>query len=332
LSWNDRYLVALVVVLLIPATVADQEKSLVILYTPDMTDFAGGIADLLSEDFGDSCNFMVTDDPSVVSFMLSLPNIGCVILPVLRGKQVETLIDPLCAYFEAGGAAIGFQGCCGQSQAEDLARDVFPAFGNSTGSPTMKSGVPVNEYVRDEEIPTFADLPAEFDLLGQFFTYSATLSRELLEPDVPGDRIVLYRDRGSGAPLVIAYENEAGSRSISFTGCFVRTREDAANYYGNLLDDENFGTMISDSLEWTLSGKTRFSEYGNIYPEMIEGQVEADDSLRQRAEERMEQRERNRLLALAAAWIVGILFSFALIYRAFLGRAEGPGEVDSHSA
>lgn len=320
---RHELLLVVLLIFLVDCTFAEEGKSSVLIYTSEMTGFADGIAETLMEDFGDECEFIVLDDPSLLSSLLSMPDVKCVVLPVFVGQEVTTVIEPLCTYFESGGALIGFQGCCGQAQTGRLARDVFPIFGNSTGSPVMKEGIPVNEYVRDATIEGFENLPDEFDLLGQFFTYAANISRKLVEVHpAEGQKTVLYREKKTNAPLVVAYENLRGSRSVCFSGCFVRSREDARNYYGKLLDDQIFVRMLGDALSWVMKGSTRFSEFGSNYSELIQAEKDRLAGLLVHAESEAEKRERGKGIMLLASWVMGIAASIGLIYLGFL-RTRG---------
>ncbi len=315
-----RIAVILLALVFLDTCMGGSGEGLVLIYSSRMPGFAQGISDIIANSSENGYEVVVVEDASVLSCMLPMPDVECVILPVLMATEVKTLVEPMTTYFQSGGAAIGFQGCCSQSKVGTLARDVFPVYGNSTGSPTIKEGMSVNEYVRDESMEGFTDLPTEMDLVGQFFTYSGTTSREVIEPEHEGgDRSVLYRDRKSGAPLVIAYESDGGSRSVSFTGCFVRSREDARNYYGKLLGDENFQMLLMDSLEWTVDGTTRNSKYGSSYPEIISQHRERIQDLRLERDEKEEKAETRRLIMLSIGWIAGLALSIGLIYRSFRG-------------
>ncbi|MBU7004249.1 MAG: hypothetical protein HXS50_01685, partial [Theionarchaea archaeon] len=259
----------------------------VYVYSGDMPGFGEGIVEILNGSI-EGVEFVAVNDPTLLSSLIPMPDTACAILAVMKGKEVETLITPLLTYFEGGGALIGFQGCMSLNTAGDLATDIFPIFGNATGSFTLKEGVPINEYVRDVSISEFANLPESFNLLGQFFAYSVNSTKGKIDP-MPdsGVKRVLYRDKKTEAPLIVAYESEEGSRSISLTGFFVRSTETASNYYGKLLVDPLFADLMIDAVTWTMDGATRSSTYESTYEDLIQDE-------RERAQELIDKAERNR--------------------------------------
>ena len=302
----------------------EPDKPKILVYSAEMPGFAGAIADALQQTLGEEYNFTVVTDPSLLSALLPMPDTACVILAVMGGREVRDLVDPLVAYFENGGAAVGFQGCCSLGQAGEIARYVFPVYGNATGAGALKEGRPVNEYVRDQVLPGFSDIPDRFDLIGQFFVYSSDLSRHPIEPSpVNGETYPLFRDPKTNAPLVLAYENQAGSRSVALTGCFVRPMESARNYYGKLVGDPLFVSLLTDSVKWTLEGKTRYSAFQGKWQELIREEKERIDALRRRAEERSSRSRKNRLVLLTVSWVLGLAACGLILRKGFGSR--GPG-------
>lgn len=316
-----RCICVLLLVAAFDLAAAGGPKPKILVYSCDMPGFGRGVAEILQGRFGEQVEFVILQDPAELSALMSMPEVGCIVLAVLSGNEVKTLIDPLLAYFGQGGAAIGFQGCCVEQQVGRLSRDVFPAFGNSTGSGSVKAGIPVNEYVRDLNLEAFSDLPDQFDLLGQFFTYAANASRIPVEPGIAeGSRTVLFREKRTHAPLVIAYEGSNGSRSVSFTGCFVRSKETEKNYYGNLLEEPLFQTLLGDAVDWAMQGPTRHGLYGSSIGEMVQEERDRLEALRNHALNAEKERQRRKAAILLLAWALGLLAVSALVYRAFFRR------------
>jgi len=300
-------------------------KPKILVYSYDMPGLGRGVAEILSRRIGGWADLVLLNDPSDLSALISMPEVGCVVLAVMSGNEVKTLVDPLLAYFSQGGAVVGFQGCCVEQQVGALARDVFPAFGNATGSGSLKAGIPVNEYVRDQYLEAFGDLPGQFDLLGQFFPYCANASRSAIDPEVAeGSRIVLYRESRTNAPLIIAYEGPKGSRSVSLTGCFVRSKVTEKNYYGNLLEDPVFQTLLADAVNWTMQGATRHRRYGSSIGEMVRQDAERREALRSHALKVKKDRQMRKQATLLAGWAVGLLFVAGLLHWAFRGKPLRP--------
>jgi len=297
----------------------------VLVYSSDMPGFAQGLAELLANHM-EGVEFLTLDQPSELSSLLAMPDVMCVILPVTTGTELRTLVDPLYTYFQNGGALIGFQGCCETKQVGRLATEVFPVFGNSTGSPVMKDAGPVNEYVRDQPLEGFQDIPEAFDLVGQFFSYSGDATRQQVDPQpAEGLKMVLFRESNTKAPLVVAYETPKGSRSLCLTGCFVKSKETERNYYGRLLQDPVFISLINDALAWTAQGATRSSSYESNYADLIRSEKGRLQSLLASADKAEKRSKDQRLLFLSVTWILGIAAIAALAYLGFWRQERVPG-------
>lgn len=299
----------------------------VLVYSSDMPGFAQGLAELLANQT-EGINFLALDQPAELSSLLAMPDVTCVILPVMTGSAIRTLVDPLCTYFHNGGALVGFQGCCDTKQVGLLATEVFPMFGNSTGSPVIKDAGPANEYVRDQALEAFGDLPESFDLVGQFFSYSGNATRQPVDPQpAEGLKTVLFRESRTKAPLVVAYETPGSSRSVCFAGCFVKAKETERNYYGRLLEDPIFIKLIRDALAWTTQGVTRSSRYESSYKDLIQGDSDRLQSLLESAARSEKDRKSRRQLSLSATWVLGITAIAALVYLGFLRPSMADGKM-----
>ena len=226
------------------------------------------------------------------------------------------------AYFRNGGSTIGFHGCCWQNALGDLARLVFPVYGNSTVVGQRKSGLSVNEYSRDALLAGIGDsLPENFDLVGQFFAAPKDSDKNLVEPIPPGgEKTVLYRDRSTGTPLVIAYQGDGGGRSMAFSGFFVRNNPATGNHYEKLLSQPEFSTLLLDCYRWVSEGNSRFNRYLETYSVVIEERIAEREGLVSRAEERESSRRSQRTLLLAAFWALGVVAIAGLSYRAFVRK------------
>jgi hypothetical protein len=309
---------AVLVSIMTGAVCGDEVVPRVIVYSSDMPNLSEAIAHALSESMDGDLDFSVVTEPSLLSSYLGMPDTACVILATTRSIELQELIEELLAYFELGGALIGFQGALNQQSVRDLARAVFPAFGNATGSYTTKEGTPVNEYSRSGVLEGFEDLPDDFDLVGQFFIYCADSSKGVLEPDAAGRKTVLFRDKKTGAPLVLAYENDEGSRSVGFSGLFVREQASATNYYGKLIDSPVFLDLLESSLTWTLGGSTRYSRFGPNLGELMEAERVRIEELRKISAKEESSTRSRRLVILAVLWTSGVLGVGVLVYFAFV--------------
>ena len=311
--------VLLVLVAFIPARGAEFSP-LVLIYGGQMPELAEGVRDILSESSTGGEEFIALTDPYQTVSMLGLPNVRCLILTPVSSNDLVFFIDPVVAYFKNGGSVIGFHGSCWQSALGDLARDVFPVYGNSTGVGTRKGDLSVNEYVRNASIGGIGNsLPDSFDLVGQFFATSKDKAKVLVEP-VPhtGTKTILYRDRTSEAPLIVAYEGEGGGRSVAFAGLFVRNNPTTGNHYEKLLYQPEFSTLLLDCYSWVAEGNSRFNAYSETYDTILEEDLRVREDLIARAEERDNSRKSRRNLMLLAFWALGLAAIAGLIYWAFV--------------
>jgi hypothetical protein len=317
---NSREILLALVMLTSVTTVAGEFTPLVIVYDGNMPELAEGVASILASTSNDGEEFLVLSDPFRAASMLSLPNVRCLVLTSTNSNDLVLLREPVIAYFRNGGSAIGFHGCCWQNTLGDLARLVFPVYGNSTVIGQRKSGLSVNEYTRDARLGGIGDsLPDNFDLVGQFFAAPKDSVKNLVEP-VPteGEKTVLYRDRSTGTPLVIAYQGDGGGRSIAFSGFFVRNNPATGNHYEKLLTQPEFSALLLDCYKWASGGNSRFNGYWETYEEVIEEGIAEREDLVNRAEERESSRRNQRTLLLVAFWALGILAIAGLSYWAFV--------------
>jgi hypothetical protein len=318
---------ALAIVWAVNASVLSAEFTpIVIVYDKGMPDLAQGVAALLEAGSSGGEEYLVATDPSAVSALLSLPNVRCVVLTSVSSTDLVLLEEPMVSYFENGGSAIGFHGSSWQNQVGDLARDVFPAYGNSTGVGARKDGLNVNEYVAGERIAGIGDdLPDEFDMVGQFFALPRDDQRNILEPTPPeGRKTVLYRDKKTEAPLVVAYEGPSGARSVIFTGLFLRDSPNAGNHYEKLLEQAEFRSLLLGIYDWAAEGNPRFEEFSQTYQAVVDGRQEEDSNLVSRSEERLKSQKTRRALLLVVFWVAGLVGIAGLVYWSFVRTSHGP--------
>jgi len=303
-------------------------RPIVVVYDGTMKGFAEGVAALLNSSMDQGEEVVVVTDPSIAASLLALPNLKCLVLTSVGSGDLTALVGPVTEYFRSGGSAIGFYGCSWQTQVGDLARSVFPAFGNATGSGTRKAGVYVNEYVRGDRLAGFGEsLPDSVDLVGQFFAYATDKDKKPIDVDTAtGSKTVLFREKKTGSPLVIAYEGGHGGRSATLTGLFLREQPTAESYYGKLLEQPEFHTLLSDAYHWVSEGNVRFQTYSANYQEVIGERGKAQDELVARSEEKRQSRTTNWLVLLGAFWALGMVCIAAMVRWSFFGHrpAETP--------
>ncbi len=317
--------------LLISPSLCAEFRPIIVVYDGSMRVLAQGVAAALNASCVQGEEIIVASDPSLVGSLLALPNVKCLILTSVAPGDLTALVEPVTEYFRSGGSAIGFYGCSWQTQVGDLARLVFPAFGNTTGSGVRKAGTYVNEYVRADRLEGFADgLPDSFDVVGQFFAYASDQDKKLVDVQaLPGKRTVLFREKKTGAPLVIAYEGERGGRSATFTGLFLREQPTAESYYGKLLEQPEFQVLLADAYRWVCEGNVRFHAYSANYHEVVAQREKTQDELLARSQGRARSQRMRRMVLLGIFWALGLICIAAMIRWSFLAHRKG-GESADH--
>ncbi len=295
-------------------------RPLVVVYDGTMDGFAQGVTAILNSSSSQGEEFVVLTDPSLAASLLALPNVKCLVLTSVGSGDLTALVQPVVEYFRSGGSTIGFYGSSWQTQVGDLARSVFPAFGNATGSGTRKAGAYVNEYVRGDRLAGFGEsLPDSFDLVGQFFAYAGDKDKKPIDVETgTGSRTVLFRERKTGSPLVIAYEGEHGGRSATLTGLFLREQPTAESYYGRLLEQPEFRSLLADAYRWVSEGNVRFQTYSASYQEVISKRGKAQDELVARSEEKRQSRKTSWMVLLGVFWALGLACIAAMVRWSFL--------------
>jgi len=306
----------------IPAADNGEYVPLVVVYPGEMEEMAGwgqGILDLLSNSSSGGEHFLLATDSGMLASLLALPNVRCVIIASMNGKDVASVADALLSYYNAGGSAIGIQSCCSVAAVGELARTMFPVFGNTSGKFVIKNGRWVNEYIRDQGLPAFDDLPDSFDLPGQFFLYPGDSSRKLVEQKtLEGETTVLFREKKTQAPLVIAHTGPKGGRTVSLPGCMVIHVERVSNYYGNMLGHPLFRKLLVDSFRWVSESNTRFEKYEQTFAADLQERKEQRSQLLDEVERGRRMKKTKRLLFLAVSWGIGLSVISCVVYFRFL--------------
>lgn len=311
--------VAAVLLLAAPSYCAEF-RPLVIVYDGTSKGLAEGVAAILNSSPSQGEEVVVVTDPSIAASLLALPNVKCLVLTSVASGDLTPLVEPVIEYFQSGGSAIGFYGCSWQTQVGDLARSVFPVFGNTTGSGTRKAGAYVNEYVKADRLAGLGEsLPDSLDLVGQFFAYASDKNKKPIDVEpLAGSRTVLFREKKTGSPLVIAYEGEHGGRSAALTGLFLREQPTAESYYGKLLEQPEFRSLLTDAYRWVSEGNVRFQTYSASYQEVIGQREKAERELIARSEDKRQSRSTARMALLGILWALGLVCIAVMVRWSFL--------------
>ena len=120
----------------------------------------------------------------------------------------------------------------------------------------------------------------------------------------------------------MAYENDNGGRSVAFPGVWVIPSSRLDVYYGNLVADENFGKLFTNSVLWAAKGSTRFTEVQKDLDEKIEDAKGKQERLKEEAEQARKREETQRLLMLVGVWVVGLIICAVVVLKLVLAPIE----------
>jgi hypothetical protein len=217
---------------------------------------------------------------------------------------------------------VGLGACCSMDL-EPLATTIFPVRGNATGRGGNVGDDFGNEYVLSDPMEEISGgLPESFIITQEMFIYRSGAGGPI-EPAVgAGTLNVVYRDAKTGAPLLVAYESEFGGRSVAFPGCYVFSVERLPFYWGKLVENEEFRTLLKQSITWAMDGSGRFAD---LHPS-IEARLMEEEASRQAVidagEDAQARARSNRLLVLVGLWAVALVFQAFLVIKVIVPRVR----------
>lgn len=315
-------LVAFLVVSFSPALGENGElKPVILVYTGNDPGFAEMLGDVIEADDAIASEVQVVETPDILSVAAALPQTECIIVYASNQAEMEGLEDPLIAFFEQGGGLIGMRDICYEPYAADLAVEVFPTHANDSVQQLSPRETRARTYVLEEDSEITSGLPEQFPLLSMGTYFSADSEGNYLEiRDVEYE--VAYVDQETGSPLVLAYVNEHGGRSVALPGIWTIPNARVDIYYGNLLQDENFVNLFSNMVLWAAKGSSRFPGIQPDLQEKIEEAKGRADRLKEEAEEARRRENTRQLIFLVAIWAGGLLVCGVIIKKMILVPIE----------
>jgi len=292
----------------------------IIVYSGTDSGFAEMLAQLILDDPRIDSQVRVVTSPDIIALASSLPQTECIIIYTANKVEIEGLESNLISYFEQGGGLVGMREICSTEAAGRLAMDVFPTYANGSATQLNPRETRIRVHVADDDTDINEGLPGNFPLLSMGTYFSADSENNYLP--VSGDYMVPFRDEETGSPLVLAYENEQGGRSVAFPGVWVIPSERLDVYYGKLVAEPNFVKLFTNSVLWAAKGSTRFNEVQKDLDVKIEDAKGKQDRLRQEAEDARKREENQRLMMLIGIWVAGILVCAVVVKKLVLAPIE----------
>ncbi len=292
----------------------------IVVYGGTNQEFAEMLASVINNDTRIEAETLVASTPKGVSLATALPNLRCIVIFSDNAKDLSGFKSSLIPFFEEGGGLVGIKEICYIPSAEELAKSVFPIYGNATEKELSPRKTRTRTYVVEEETEITENLPDNFEILSMGTYYSANEEGEYVE--IGGSKTVVYRDGEVGCPLVVTNQSEKGGRSVSLPGIMVVSVPRVDVYYGNIVQDEEFVTLFTNSVLWA-SGNARSQYMESDLSQRIEDADNRYEELKKAASESEKERNQSRLTMLLLVWALGIAFCGVVAWKIIL---PSPGE------
>jgi len=280
---------------------------IIYLYAPGDRTFAGMLASLIGNDTRirqSGAKVELLDTQSEVIWATALPNTACLVIYSDNARQLEGLETPLLAFFKNGGGLLGIREICFKHRGlERLVSVVFPTFANGSIKQTGTAKRRVRTYVAVEPGEIGEELPDRFDLVSMGTYYCADQDGNYLR--IPSNYQVAYMDEEIGAPLVVVAESDRGGRSVGMPGIWVVKASRVDIYYGNLVSDENFVRLFTNSVVWAMESSWFRDKGLNMHRRMAQ-MIEKEETLAKDLERIERTKKGRRTIVLAVLWVIGL--------------------------
>jgi hypothetical protein len=317
-----RITVVAAALILLPVLLVQGEgdpEPTIMIYTANDPVFGQMLADLITNDDRIDSEVEVITNPEVIVMASLLPNTECIVVYSDHKDQVLGLYTSLSLYLKEGGGLVGMREACHETTAKDLATEVFPVFANDSNKKPNSKGKRARTYILSGAHEITSGLPETFDLLSMGTYLSADGDGNYLPKQ--GDFTAIFKDEITDSPLVVAHQSDKGGRSVAMPGiwCVSNARVDV--YYGNLVADENFVKLFTNSVLWAAKGSTRYGTVSdNLAGKLEDADLERQELMR-RAEEADKKRSSQRLILLVVVWGGGLVVCGLVIWKLVMGPA-----------
>ena len=303
---TQRRIIAATLPLLIlwVAAAAADVKPVIIVYSGGTPELGEMLASMIESDDRLDAQVRIALNPGEVILATMAPATQCIVVYAEHKDYVSELDAFLVPYFEGGGGLVGIMETCYEPSAPGMATEVFQVFGNSTDVERSIRERRTRTYILEESGEIASGLPEEFEILSMGTYLSADEDGNHVR--VPGDYNVIYRDNATGCPLIITHESNDGGRSVAFPGIMLANIPRLDVYYGNLMLEENFVKLFTNSVTWA-TGNSRIKR---VREGLAEAMQEQENRIRQLADEAEDTRQgeaTNRIVRLLLLWAAGLV-------------------------
>ncbi len=295
----------------------------IIVYSPYTPDWGNRLADLIRGDPRFGADVQIVGDRLTLETLVNLPRVQAVVLCPLTRPQValEDISNMMVAYFQEGGAVVGMGTVCTSSYCRRVGPEVFSISGNRSISAQIVGGRRVFTYCKADVIPEInGGMPNETLLMEGYLAFFSSNADGMYVP-IPanGTRHVLYESE-THVPLVVAFEPDKGGASVAFPGLSVQETPGKENYYGYLLEREEFRQLFLNSLKWAMDNGPRFQNLKETAAARMEAESTRRADLAAEADRLQKKVEGRRLMRLAIVWVIGLAFCAGVAVKLVIVR------------
>ena len=306
---------AILLLMLSTATAAAELQPVIVVYAGGTPELGEMLASLIESDVRLNSQVTIVRSPEEVVLAAMMPATQCIVIYASHKDYVYGLDSALVPFFQEGGGLVGITDACYEPSAGRLATQVFPVFGNYTSRDLKMGGRRTRTYILEEASEVTAGLPDSFQILSMGTHLSADGNGSYVR--MPGNFTVVYRDNVTGCPLLITHESGGGGRSVAFPGILLGTAPRVDVYYGNLVLDDNFVRLFTNSLVWA-AGNARIKRVQQGLAQAIDEYDEELQQLKDEAETAERSRTTRRTVLLLCLWVAGLVSSAVVMKKAKL--------------
>ena len=321
-------LVAIALLALLPRGVSSQAEAMtpvIIIYSAYTSDWGNRLADMVRSDPRFDAEVQVVGDRLTLETLVNFPRVQAVVLCPLTRPQaaLEDISNMMVAYFRDGGAVIGMGTACTSTYCSKVGPEVFSISGNRSISAQMVGGRRVFTYYRKEVMAEInAEVPGETIVMeGYLAFYSSTVDGVYVPILANGTRHVLYEGERQ-VPLVVAFEPDEGGASVAFPGLSVQDTPGKENYYGYVLEREEFKQLFLNSLKWAIDNSPRFQGLKETAAARMEAESTRRADLAAEADKLQKKVEARRLMRLGILWAIGLAFCGGVALKLVIVREQ----------
>jgi len=307
--------IATFLLLISTAAAAVNLEPVIVVYAGGVPELGEMLASLIESDARLNDQVMIVHTPEEVVLAAVMPATQCIVIYANHKDYVFGLESALVPFFREGGGLVGIAEVCYEPSALKLATEVFPVFANRTDREVKMGERRTRTYILEGASEVAAGLSDSFQILSMGTYLSADGNGSHVR--VPGNYTVVYRDNATGCPLLVTHESSGGGRSVAFPGIMLATVARLDVYYGNLVLDENFVRLFTNSVAWA-SGNARIKRVKEGLAQAIdeyEGQLR---QLKGEADRARQDRTNRRTATLLILWAAGLVSSGLVVKRARL--------------